>query len=251
MSDGQHTHHTDAASHPARDHGFAGHGSHGSHGSHGDPEHDVAAMLTPEYWDERYGSADAIWSGNPNPQLVAQVSDLAPGTALDVGSGEGADAIWLAQRGWKVTGLDISAVALDRAAQRAAAAGDDVAERITWELADVVTWRPTAQFDLVSAQFMHLPQDALRSVHQTLAGAVRPGGTLLIVGHDLSDLETTMGRPRLPDMFFTADDVGATLDPAEWRIVVAERPAREAKDPDGRLITIRDAVLRAVRQPTG
>ncbi|HEV7666156.1 MAG TPA: class I SAM-dependent methyltransferase, partial [Chloroflexota bacterium] len=97
-------------------------------------------MWTQEFWDERYASAATIWSGNPNPHLVAQVSDLRPGTALDVGSGEGADAIWLAEQGWQVTGIDVSMVALERAAQMAAAAGHDVADRITWQQADILTW---------------------------------------------------------------------------------------------------------------
>src|ERR1700738_3548715 len=117
---------------------------------------DAAALASQDFWDARYGSAEAIWSGNPNPQLVAQVADLRPGTALDVGSGEGADAIWLAERRWQVTGIDVSTVALERAALLAAAAGQDVADRITWQQADILTWDPAQrQFDLVSAQFMH------------------------------------------------------------------------------------------------
>ena len=106
-------------------------------------------------------AADAIWSGNPNPQLVAQVADLAPGTALDVGCGEGADAIWLAERGWRVTAVDISTVALERAAAHAAAAGEAVADAD--HLAAGRPARPgrpaPARFDLVSAQFIHLPAE--------------------------------------------------------------------------------------------
>jgi SAM-dependent methyltransferase len=171
-------------------------------------------MFTQEYWDTRYGSAESIWSGNPNPRLVELVADLAPGTALDVGSGEGADAIWLAARGWQVTGIDVSTVALTRAAQRASAAGQDIADRITWEQADVLSWDPAPrQFDLVSAQFMHLPRLPREALHVRLAAAVRPGGTLLIVGHHPSDMETAMGRPNVPDFFFTADEIAAPLTP--------------------------------------
>ena len=210
---------------------------------------DVDALLTREFWDERYRSADTIWSGNPNPHLVEQVADLPPGTALDVGSGEGADAIWLAARGWRVTGIDISTVALDRAARRAADAGAEVADRITWQQADVLSWDPAPlRFDLVSAQFVHLPTPARESLHRRLAVAVRPGGTLLIVGHHPSDLETSVGRWNLPDFLFTADQIVAALEPDDWQIIVAAAPERQTLDPDGRPVTVRDAVLRARRR---
>jgi SAM-dependent methyltransferase len=215
-----------------------------SHDHEADP-----AMWTQEFWDERYGSAASIWSGNPNPQLVAQVADLQPGTALDVGSGEGADAIWLAEQGWHVTGIDVSIVALERAAQRAADAGQDVADRITWQQADILTWDPTPrQFDLVSAQFMHLPRSAREVVYRRLAAAVRPDGSLLIVGHHPSDLETTMRRPNLPDLFFTAEQVAARLDPDDWQVVVVASPERQTLDAEGRQVTISDAVMHAIRR---
>jgi thioredoxin reductase/SAM-dependent methyltransferase len=216
------------------------------------PEHDhipdTSVLFTQEFWDERYRSADMIWSGNANPHLVATVTDLVPATALDIGSGEGADAIWLASQGWRVTGIDVSTVALGRAVKRAAEAGEQIADRITWRHADVLSWDPAPQrFDLVSAQFMQLPRPALESLHRRLAAAVRPGGTLLIVGHHPSDLETSIGRPHLPDLMFTADQIAAVLDPDDWHVTVAA-PERQAVDADGRSITIRDAVLRAIRR---
>jgi SAM-dependent methyltransferase len=167
---------------------------------------------------------------------------------LDLGCGEGADAIWLASQGWHVTGVDVSTVALGRAAKTAAEAGEQIADRITWLHADALSWDPAPlQFDLVSAQFMHLPRPALESLHWRLAAAVRPGGTLLIVGHHLSDLETSIGRPHLPELMFTADQVAAVLDPDDWHIVAAT-PERQAVHPDGRSITIRDVVLQATRK---
>jgi SAM-dependent methyltransferase len=210
---------------------------------------DPAVLLTREFWDARYGSADRIWSGNPNPRLVEQVTGIAPGTALDVGCGEGADAIWLAARGWHVTAIDVSTVALDRAAERAAEAGAEVADRVIWQQADILSWDPAPlRFDLVSAQFMQLPTPARESLHRRLAAAVRPGGTLLIVGHHPSDMETSVGRPHLPDFFFTADQIAAALEPDDWEIIVAAAPERQTLDPDGRPVTIRDAVLHAVRR---
>jgi SAM-dependent methyltransferase len=208
-------------------------------------------LFTQEFWDARYRSADRIWSGNPNPHLVAHVAGLVPRTALDVGCGEGADAIWLASLGWHVTAIDVSTVALDRAAEQAAAAGRRVADRIIWQHADVLSWdfiKPPRQFDLVSAQFMHLPRLERETLVRRLAAAVRPGGTLLMVGHHPSDLETTVGRPNLPDLFFTAEEVAAALHPDDWQIIVSAAPKRQTLDPDGQPVTIRDAVMRAIRR---
>jgi SAM-dependent methyltransferase len=208
-------------------------------------------LFTQEFWDARYRSADRIWSGNPNPRLVAQVADLIPGAALDVGCGEGADAIWLSTRGWHVTGVDVSMVALERAAEQAAGAGRQVADRITWQQADVLArdfLKGPQQFDLVSAQFMHLPRLERETFVRRLAAAVRPGGTLLIVGHHPSDLETTVGRPNIPDLFFTAEEVAAALQPDDWQVIVAAAPERQLLDPDGQPVTIRDAVMHAVRR---
>jgi SAM-dependent methyltransferase len=202
-------------------------------------------MFTQEFWDARYRSAHHIWSGNPNPHLVARVADLRPGTALDVGCGEGADAIWLAEHGWLVTGVDVSTVALERAAS----AGAQTADRITWQQADILSWDPAPrQFDLVSAQFIHLPPLAREVVFSRLAAAVRPGGSLLVVGHHPSDLETSIGRPNLPDLFFTPDEIAAALSPEDWLIVVAAEPERQAVDPAGREVTIRDTVMHAERR---
>ncbi|MDQ6658546.1 MAG: methyltransferase domain-containing protein [Actinomycetota bacterium] len=210
---------------------------------------EAADQYSQEFWDERYRSTEQIWSGNPNRRLIEQATDLDPGTALDVGCGEGADAMWLAQRGWQVTGLDVSAVALARGAARAAEIGDEVARRISWLRADLLTWEPApGRFDLVSAQFMHLPQAPLEALHRRLAAAVRPGGSLLIVGHHPSDLDTTMGRPNHGGLMFTAEQIAAGLDPDEWQIVLAAAPQREAVDPEGHTISIHDAVMHAVRR---
>jgi SAM-dependent methyltransferase len=210
---------------------------------------DEETRAAQEFWDARYRTAARMWSGEPNPRLVEHVAESPPGDALDVGSGEGADAIWLAARGWRVTGVDISPVALERAAARAARAGAEIADRITWRQADIRSWLPDPnRYDLVSAQFLHLPQPVLRTVHTRLAAAVRPGGTLLIVGHHPWDLGTSVPRPPDPGLFFTAEQVAATLDPGDWSVDVAEAAARQTTDPDGAPVTVHDAVLRAVRR---
>ncbi|TMQ82650.1 class I SAM-dependent methyltransferase, partial [Actinomadura soli] len=136
-----------------------------------------------EFWDTRYAEHDHLWSGEPNHMLVQEISDLEPGTALDLGCGEGGDAIWLAGRGWRVTATDISGVALERAARHADAAG--VADRIDFQRHDLGESFPEGVYDLVSAAFLHFPKEGLprEPILRAAAAAVAPGGTLLIVGH--------------------------------------------------------------------
>jgi SAM-dependent methyltransferase len=201
-----------------------------------------------EWFEERYRSAPALWSGQPNPQLVAEAADLPPGTALDAGSGEGADAIWLAERGWRVTGVDFATTALARAAEHAAARGAEVAARIDWRQADLTTWAPPERsFDLVSAQYMHLPPEPRAALSSRLAAAVAPGGTLLVVGHDFSDVAGGAHRPPMPEMFFTAEEIAASLTPGEWEVLATDVRPRPAKVHEGHEITVNDAVLRARR----
>ena len=129
-------------------------------------------------WNARYLESEQIWSGNPNAALVREVAGLTPGTALDLGCGEGADAIWLARQGWQVTGVDVSDVALDRARQHADAAG----VQVEFVLDDLAT--SPGEFDLVTSFFLHVPEAALRERTLLVAAAsVAPGGTLLVVGH--------------------------------------------------------------------
>ncbi|MEU4474591.1 bifunctional NAD(P)/FAD-dependent oxidoreductase/class I SAM-dependent methyltransferase [Micromonospora sp. NPDC023888] len=207
----------------------------------------VATAFEEPAWEERYQSRPSVWSGRPNPQLVAEVADLAPGRALDVGSGEGADAVWLAERGWRVTAVDISTTALDRAAAHADTVG--VGDRIEFTHADLRDKPPAEQaYDLVSAQFMHLPPVQRRELFARLAEAVAPGGVLLIVGHHPSDLWTSARRMHMPDMMFTAEDVAATLDPTRWEVLTAEARPRPGTDPDGQPLTLHDAVLLARRR---
>ena len=187
-------------------------------------------MFGADFWDERYRSAGRVWSGNPNPQLVAEVTGWPPGLALDVGCGEGADAIWLAQAGWTVVGTDISGVALERAAQHADDTDPAAAARIEWRQADLLAQPPEADsFDLVSAQFIQLPPETRVPLFAALAAAVRDGGMLLIVGHHPSDLETGVPRPPMPELFYTPEEI-ARRSMARGRCGPA-RPAPGARPP--------------------
>ena len=211
----------------------------------------MTEAFTQAFWDTRYSSRSELWSGRPNVQLLAHASELDAGTALDVGCGEGADAIWLAQRGWHVTALDVSPVALQRGARRAAEIGADVARRIGWLHEDLLTWKgpKPASYDLVSAQFMHLPKEPREALFRLLTVSVAPGGTLLIVGHHPSDLQPTARRPRTPELFYTASEVAESFEPGAWEIVVDAAPERSTTDPQGNTVLIHDTVLVARRWP--
>jgi SAM-dependent methyltransferase len=226
------------------------HDQHGENSQHEQHEqHEQPERFDEAFWNERYRSADALWSGNPNRYLVSEASDLPPGRALDVGCGEGADALWLAGRGWRVTGVDLSTVALGRAARHAAEAGPGMAARIDWVHADLIGgWDPgVTRYDLVSSQYIHLPPEGREALFRGLAGAVAPGGTLLIVGHHPSDLQTTMPRPPMPELFFTGEDIVGLLGAGGWKVITDEAPQRSAPDPDGRPVMIRDTVFQARR----
>jgi SAM-dependent methyltransferase len=213
------------------------------------PAHEETEAYDAAFWDARYASAPAIWSGRPNPQLVTEAADLVASTALDVGCGEGADAVWLAGRGWRVTAVDISDVALERAADHARSMGPDVAGMITWRQADLTK---EVEFDelfgLVSVQFMHLPQPARDALHRRIADLVAPGGTLLVVGHHPSDLDTAAHvRPHRGDLLFLPEEIVALLDPSSWTVVAAESRPRTMIDGDGQTLRVADAVLVARR----
>ncbi|MFD4252118.1 class I SAM-dependent methyltransferase [Amycolatopsis thermoflava] len=187
-------------------------------------------------WDEMYRGRERVFSGEPNEVLVTEVADLAPGQALDVGCGEGADALWLARRGWHVTAIDVSRVALERAA-----AADDTG-RVAWMHADLTAMAPPAGcFDLVSAHYVPLRR-AEPGVLRGLLAAVAPGGTLLVASHDPAELTPREGFD--PADYYHPADVAALLGP-EWTVLADEirpraRPARYT----------RDTVLRA-RRVTG
>ncbi|PPB48975.1 SAM-dependent methyltransferase [Arthrobacter pityocampae] len=208
----------------------------------------MSAEYTQEFWDDRYRQhAARIWSGNPNRQLVAAAEDLPPGRALDVGCGEGADAVWLAARGWTVLGIDVSEVALSRARAHAGEYEGTIADRLRWRQVDLLASPelPGGQ-DLVSVQFMHLPDPDRSRIFRQLAALVGVGGTLLIVGHDPSDRHAGVGRPPHAEVFYTPEQLAALLDDS-WDIRACESRPRTQRTADGHDVPIRDAVLQAVR----
>ena len=149
-----------------------------------------------EYWDQiwRGGRATSMAAGEPNPHLMGEVGELAPGTALDAGCGAGVESIWLAERGWQVTAVDIAAAALDRAAECATASG--VAGRVQWVRADLSAWEPDAPFDLVATHYAHPGMPQLE-FYDRIAGLNRDTGmTVVLVSHDLPTVRRVAGMER-------------------------------------------------------
>lgn len=195
-------------------------------------------------WDERYAGADRIWSGEPNGALVRETANLRPGRALEVGCGEGADAVWLASAGWDVTALDVSRVALDRARVHAEAAG----VAVEWLACGLVEadLRP-GSFALVSAQYPALRRTATDSAERALIAAVAPGGTLLVVHHHLADPASVLDHGFDPDEWVKPHDLITHLGPG-WVIEVDEVRERSVNGGAGAHHT-HDVVLRARRIP--
>jgi len=187
-----------------------------------------------EDWDRRYLEKDLVWSAEPNRFLVEEVGGLTPGRALDLGAGEGRNAIWLAGLGWRVTAVDFSAVALDKAGRIAASRGVE----IDWVNADLGEYRPEpAAFDLVLLLYLHLPWREMASVLGRARAAVAPGGTFLLIGHDRSNLDHGHGGPQQPELLYTAGEVAGILvgldieeSGTRYRAVETERGVVQAVD---------------------
>lgn len=194
------------------------------------------------FWDDLYRSRSVAWGARANPLLAEVAADLTPGRALDLGAGAGGDAVWLARRGWTVTAVDIAAAAVEGLRDHAAAAG--LADRITAERHDLPQTFPDGTFDLVSAQYLQSMFAFPRAeVLRTAAAALRPGGLLLVVDHG-SIAPWSWNQD--PDTHFpTPDEMAAelALDPAEWPVVRADMPRREATGPAGETATVTDNVL--------
>ena len=192
-----------------------------------------------ELWDARHAAHDPIESADADPTLVEVAATMTPGAALDLGAGDGRNAVWLAAHGWRVIAVDFSAVALDRGRALAATTGVD----IDWRLEDLLAWTPpAASFDLVALAFIHLPAEERRRVYATAADAVAPGGSLLVVGHDRSNLDEGAGGPQDPGVLFTPGDIVGDLAPA-WRIVRADTIRRPGATEPAPI----DAIVVAVR----
>ena len=197
------------------------------------------------YWEDHYRARERVWSGKPNPVLVDVVEALPVGTALDLGCGEGGDAVWLAELGWRVTAVDVSDTALDRAAAAATAAG--VGNLIDFQRHDLSRTFPAGTFDVVSAQYLQSPVELPRDlIFRAATRAVAPGGLLLLVEHG-SVRPGARNHALSPD----PEETLASLDlsPVQWRTERLGSPERRATGPNGQPVTVTDNVVAIRRSP--
>ncbi|MEV4808827.1 class I SAM-dependent methyltransferase [Micromonospora avicenniae] len=196
-----------------------------------------------QHWQQRHTDSPTARTGKPpNPYLVRETGDLAVGSALDAGCGVGAEAIWLAARGWRVTAVDIAPEALALAAAHAATSA--ATGNVRWIEADLTVWAPEAHFDLVTTNYAHpaMPQLAF---YDRISAWVAPGGTLLIVGHLHAPAAGAHGHYPPAEASVTLADITAGLDRTRWEITTAEEHVRTIP---GRAVPLHDVVVRATRR---
>lgn len=189
-----------------------------------------------EAWDERYRAADRLWSAKPNVFVANRLADVEPGVGLDLASGEGRNAVWLAERGWDMTAVDFSSVALDR--------GRALSDKVRFIEADVFSWEPEGSFDLVLIAYLQVEAEPLSDLVLRAREWLDPGGELFMVGHDVSNLDEGVGGPQVAELLWDLDLI------LEWlgalRVIeggVARRPV----EVDGDVAYARDTLVRARR----
>ena len=196
-------------------------------------------------WDARYAASELVWSRGPNQFVEAECADLRPGRAVDLACGEGRNAIWLAARGWDVTAVDFSQVAIDKGRTLA---GD---LSVTWICADATSW-VASDLDLAVVAYFQVPAAMRRTAVRNVVSSLRPGGTLVWVAHDSTNLTEGTGGPQDPSVLMTADDILADLDGIEVEVIRAERVARTVTADDGHgsevTKTAWDCLVRLVRR---
>lgn len=192
-------------------------------------------------WDERYASKDYLWTVEPNRFVQQHVAQLTPGTAIDLATGEGRNAVWLAGQGWQVTAVNFSPVGLDKA--RRLAADHDV--DVEWVEADVTAYQPSATFDLVLVAYLQLSTAPRVEVLRRAAGWVARGGTMLVVAHDRSNVTEGHGGPPSPEVWYDVDETVAALEGLTPS--VAEVARRPVQTDEGERVAL-DTVVVATRR---
>lgn len=189
-------------------------------------------------WDQRYGETDSLWSSSPNLFVENRLASHEPGKGVDLACGEGRNAIWLAERGWSMTAVDFSSVAVERGRQRSSA--------VDFVVADVMDWEPGTPLDLVLVSYLHLLDDDLRSLFTRARGWLSDGGEMFLIGHDRSNIEKGYGGPQEPEILW---DVNTILGWLEGLEVIEAQVVRRPVDDNGELRVARDALIRARARP--
>jgi SAM-dependent methyltransferase len=196
-----------------------------------------------QQWDDRYSGDELVWTSTPNQFLLAEVVGLPAGRAVDLACGEGRNSIWLSEQGWEVTGVDFSSVGLAKAKRFADLWGVEV----TWVESAVENWTPPpGGFDLVAMLYLQLPQPARSEALVAAASAVAPGGTLLVVAHDVDNLARGYGGPPNPNVLYRVSDVTEAAVDAGLTVERAEQAVRVVDTDDGPRDAV-DTVVRAKR----
>ena len=195
-------------------------------------------------WDRRYAGHELVWSSEPNRFLVQEAESLTPARALDLACGEGRNAVWLAERGWQVTGIDFSAVGIEKARQLEDARG----VHVEWVIADLLDYRPETQgFDLVIVFYLQVAVKQRTPILRAAADGVAAGGTFLLVGHDSNNIDDGHGGPQDPAVLYTAEDVVSDPEDTGLAIERAEQVRRPVETSDGTRVAL-DALVRASRR---
>ncbi len=185
-------------------------------------------------WDQRYQATERLWSVEPNMFVADRLGPSQPGVGLDVASGEGRNAIWLASRGWKMTAVDFSEVAVEK--------GRSQTDQVGFVVADVLTWEPPERYDLVLVAYLHLPETQMREVIERVASWLRPGGELFLIGHDESNIEEGHGGPQVPEILTRVESIVEWLPGLD--VVEAQVVNRPVETDQGRVFA-RDSLVRA------
>lgn len=185
-------------------------------------------------WDERYRAADRLWSATHNLFVEDRLGPLEPGVGLDLASGDGRNAIWLSEKGWSMTAVDFSDVAVDR--------GRELTDRVDFVVGDVLTWEPDRSYGLVLIAYLHLPEELLESVVGRAATWLEPSGEVFLIGHDRSNLDRGYGGPQVAEILWDVDQLVGWLD--DLTIVEAQVVRRPVETDDG-VVYARDTLVRA------
>ena len=189
-------------------------------------------------WDDRYQAADRLWSASPNLFVADRLASTSPGVGLDLASGEGRNSIWLADKGWSMTAVDFSEVAVER--------GRRMSSEVEFVVADVLSWEPDRSFDLVLLAYLQLVEsDLLLVVERSITWLV-PGGEIFFIGHDRSNIEKGYGGPQAPEILWDVGTIVSWLDDLE---VVEAQVVRRPVEVDGEILLARDTLVRARAAP--